>query len=85
MSAASSGVALGRMPGSVKLVWSRVMTTNTKRPPPITGIQLVRCLTRKGQLCRGEATDRDTDTDTERHREDREDGFTTNNDSIKGL
>lgn len=50
MSAASSGVALGRMPGSEKLVWSRVMTTNTKRPPPITGMQLVRCFTRKGQL-----------------------------------
>lgn len=50
MSAASSGVALGRMPGSVKLVCSRVMTTNTKRTPAMAGMQLVRCLTRKGQL-----------------------------------
>lgn len=50
MSAASSGVALGRMPGSLKLVCSSVMTTNTKRAPPMTGMQPVRWLTRKGQL-----------------------------------
>lgn len=50
MSAASSGVALGRMPGSVKLVLSREMTTNTKSTPPITGMKTVRCSTRNGQL-----------------------------------
>lgn len=50
MSAASSGVALGRMPGSEKLVCRREMTTKTKRTPPITGMQPVRCSTRKGQL-----------------------------------
>lgn len=50
MSAASSGVALGRMPGSEKLVWRREMTTKTKRTPPITGMQPVKFLTRKGQL-----------------------------------
>lgn len=50
MSAASSGVALGRMPGSVKLVLSREMTTNTKSTAPITGMKTVRCSTRNGQL-----------------------------------
>lgn len=50
MSAASSGVALGKMPGSVKLVLSREVTTNKERTPPITGIKTVRCVTRKGQL-----------------------------------
>jgi len=50
MSAASSGVALGRMPGSVKLVLSREVTANKKRTAPITGIKTVRCSTRKGQL-----------------------------------
>lgn len=54
MSAASSAVALGRMPGSLKLVCSSVMTTNTKRAPPMTGMQPVRCLTRKGQLRKGQ-------------------------------
>lgn len=49
MSAASSGVALGKMPGSVKLVLSREMTTNTKSTPPITGMKMVRCFTRNGQ------------------------------------
>lgn len=48
-SAASSGVALGKMPGSVKLVLSSEMTTNTKSTPPITGMKTVRCSTRKGQ------------------------------------
>ncbi len=50
MSAASSGVARGRIPGSVKLVWRREMTTNTNRTPPMAGMQLVRCFTRNGQL-----------------------------------
>lgn len=50
MSAASSGVARGRMPGSVKLVWSREMTTNTKSTPPITGMPLVKFFTKNGQL-----------------------------------
>lgn len=49
-SAASSGVALGRMPGSVKLVLRREMTTNTKSITPTTGMKTVRCSTRKGQL-----------------------------------
>lgn len=49
--AASSSVALGRMPGSLKLVWSSVMKTKTKSTAPMTGTQLLRCLTRKGQLC----------------------------------
>lgn len=58
MSAASSGVALGRIPGSLKLVWSRVITTKTKRAPPMTGMQPVRCFTRNGQLWHGADTDR---------------------------
>lgn len=49
-SAASSVVALGRMPGSVKLVLSREKTTNTNSNPPITGMNTVRCSTRNGQL-----------------------------------
>lgn len=53
MSAASSGVALGKIPGSVKLVLSREMITNTKSTPPITGMKTVRCSTRNGQLWRG--------------------------------
>lgn len=51
-SAASSAVALGRMPGSVKLVLSREKTTNTNSKEPITGMNTVRCSTRKGQLLR---------------------------------
>lgn len=51
-SAASSAVALGRMPGSVKLVLSREKTTNTNSNPPITGMNTVRCSTRNGQLLR---------------------------------
>lgn len=50
MSAASSGVALGRMPGSVKLVLNKEITTNTKSTPPITGMKTVRWSTRNGQL-----------------------------------
>lgn len=50
MSAASSGVARGRMPGSVKLVCRREMTTNTNSTPPIAGMNTVRCFNRKGQL-----------------------------------
>lgn len=42
MSAASSGSVLGRIPGSVKLVCSREVTTNTNNTPPITGMQTVR-------------------------------------------
>lgn len=53
MSAASSVVALGKMPGSVKLVLSRERTTNTKSTPPITGIKTVKCSTRNGQLYGG--------------------------------
>lgn len=53
MSAASSAVALGKMPGSVKLVLSRERTTNTKSTPPITGIKTVKCSTRNGQLLGG--------------------------------
>lgn len=49
-SAASSGVARGRIPGSLKLVRSRVSSTNRKRTPPMAGMQPVRCWTRKGQL-----------------------------------
>lgn len=49
MSAASSGVALGRIPGSVKLVLSKDRITNTQRTPPITGMETVRCSTRNGQ------------------------------------
>lgn len=52
-SAASSGEALGKIPGSVKLVLSREMITNTKSTPPITGMKTVRCSTRNGQLWRG--------------------------------
>lgn len=53
MSAASSGVALGKIPGSVKLVLSREMITNTNSTPPITGMKTVRCSTRNGQLWSG--------------------------------
>lgn len=56
MSAASSAVARGKMPGSVKLVLSRETITNTKSTPPITGMKTVRCSTRKGQLWGGKRT-----------------------------
>lgn len=53
MSAASSGVALGKIPGSVKLVLSREMITKTNSTAPITGMKMVRCCTRNGQLWSG--------------------------------
>ncbi|MGH0192414.1 UNVERIFIED_CONTAM: hypothetical protein FKN15_012183 [Acipenser sinensis] len=49
-SAASSGVALGSIPGSLKLVCSKEITTKKKRTAPITGMVLVKCSTRNGQL-----------------------------------
>lgn len=49
-SAASSGVALGSTPGSVKLVLRSVPITNINRTPPMTGITGVNCSARNGQL-----------------------------------
>lgn len=49
-SAASSGVALGSTPGSLKLVLSRVPSTNMKSTPPMTGMTGVNCAAKKGQL-----------------------------------
>lgn len=49
-SAASSAVALGSTPGSLKLVLSRVPSTNMKSTPPITGMTGVNCTAKKGQL-----------------------------------
>lgn len=49
-SAASLGVALGRIPGSLKLVWSRQLMTKKKRTAAMMGMARVRWLARKGQL-----------------------------------
>lgn len=49
-SAASSGVARGRTPGSLKLVRSRVPITKKKRIPPIAGIAGVIFSDKYGQL-----------------------------------
>lgn len=57
MSAASSGVALGKIPGSVKLVLSREMITKINSTAPITGMKMVRCCTRNGQLWSGKNID----------------------------
>lgn len=51
-SAASLGVALGRIPGSLKLVWSRQLMTKKKRTAAMMGMAKVRWLARKGQLRR---------------------------------
>jgi len=50
MSAASSGVARGIMPGSVKLVLSKVAMTNRKMRPSATGIAGDTLTARYGQL-----------------------------------
>lgn len=50
MYAASSGVALGITPGSLKLVLNSVDITNINNKPPITGIAGVMLLAKKGQL-----------------------------------
>lgn len=49
-SAASSGVARGRTPGSLKLVLSKVPITKNTRIPPITGIAGVIFTAKYGQL-----------------------------------
>lgn len=49
-SAASSGVALGRTPGSLKLVLRSVPSTKINSTPPMTGITGVSCSARNGQL-----------------------------------
>lgn len=49
-SAASSGVALGRTPGSLKLVLRSVPSTKINSTPPMTGITGVSCRARYGQL-----------------------------------
>lgn len=52
-SAASSGVARGRTPGSLKLVRSRVPITKKNRMPPTTGMAGVSFTARYGQLPTG--------------------------------
>lgn len=52
-SAASSGVARGRTPGSLKLVRSRVPITKKNRMPPTTGMAGVIFTARYGQLPAG--------------------------------
>lgn len=52
-SAASSGVARGRTPGSLKLVRSRVPITKKNRMPPTTGMAGVIFTARYGQLPTG--------------------------------
>lgn len=49
-SAASSAVALGSTPGSLKLVLRSVPNTNINSTPPMTGITGVKCCARNGQL-----------------------------------
>lgn len=41
-SAASLGVALGKIPGSLKLVWSRQLMTKKKRTAAMMGMARVR-------------------------------------------
>lgn len=53
-SAASSGVALGNTPGSLKLVLSRVPSTNRNSAPPTTGMIGVSSSARNGQLVKWE-------------------------------
>lgn len=50
MYAASSGVALGITPGSLKLVRNKADITNINNKAPITGIAGVTCSARYGQL-----------------------------------
>jgi hypothetical protein len=50
ISAASSGVALGMTPGSLKLVRSNAESTKINKSPPITGIAGVILSARNGQL-----------------------------------
>lgn len=50
MSAASSGVALGRTPGSLKLARSSIPITKTNSTPPMAGMAGVRFDARNGQL-----------------------------------
>lgn len=52
-SAASSGVARGRTPGSLKLVRSRVPITKKNRTPPTAGMAGVMLTARYGQLWTG--------------------------------
>lgn len=52
MSAASSGVALGMTPGSLKLVLNRVDMTNMNSAPPTAGIAGVTLTAKYGQLKR---------------------------------
>lgn len=48
--AASSGVALGITPGSLKLVRNKADITNINNKAPITGIAGVTCSAKYGQL-----------------------------------
>lgn len=50
MSAASSGVARGITPGSLKLVRNNVAITNINSAPPTAGMAGVTCSARYGQL-----------------------------------
>lgn len=50
MSAASSGVALGRTPGSLKLARRSIPITKTNSTPPMAGMAGVRFDARNGQL-----------------------------------
>lgn len=50
ISAASSGVALGITPGSLKLVLSSADRTKINRRPPTTGTAGEICIAKKGQL-----------------------------------
>lgn len=47
---ASSAVALGIMPGSVKEVWNSEDMTKINKRPPNAGIAGVKCTAKKGQL-----------------------------------
>lgn len=49
-SAASSGVARGRTPGSLKLARSSMTITKAKSTPPIAGIAGLKLEARNGQL-----------------------------------
>lgn len=50
MYAASSGVARGITPGSLKLVLNNADITNINNNPPTTGIAGVMCTAKNGQL-----------------------------------
>lgn len=81
-SAASSGVALGRTPGSLKLVLSSVPSTNRKSTPPITGMAGVNCCAKYGQLGGQEKMEREREISKQKKATDKR--FCLNTDALLG-